>query len=234
MSTAPLPCSLDLARDGAQRFSGLLDEAALGLIERAFGGHDAQKPGLRLFSGLEALGGLLGPEGAIGGLARAEQGPATRPVRVLLFNKRPGSNWALGLHQDRTIAVSERRDVDGFGPWSIKNGQPHVQPPQCIIERMLTLRIHLDDAGADGAPLLILPGSHRLGRLSEAGIKAAANKNGVVACLARRGDVWTYATAIVHGSEAFRASQGQRRVLQVDYCADSLPGGLDWALRLPG
>lgn len=157
-------------------------------------------------------------------------GPASRPVRILLFNKHVEMNWALGLHQDRTIAVAARREVDGFGPWTVKAGQVHVQPPQGVIDRMLTLRIHLDDVGADSAPLLVLAGSHRFGRLSEAAIDAAAREKPPVACLARRGDVWIYATAIVHGSDAYRAAGGQRRVLQVDYAADDLPGGLAWAL----
>ena len=220
--------SLDLARDGAQCFAGRLDGVVLSAVEHAFDAQEA-KPGVRLYSDIEPLRALLRPVGA---LARDELGPEARPVRILLFNKRPGMNWALGLHQDRTIAVAERRDTDGFGPWSIKNGQPHVQPPQAIIDRMLTMRVHLDDTGEDAAPLLVLPGSHRLGRLSEADIAATADLANPVACLARRGDVWVYATAIVHGSDAFRAREGQRRVLQIDYSADNLPGGLEWALQL--
>jgi hypothetical protein len=43
-----------------------------------------------------------------------------RPVRAILFNKSPDANWLVGWHQDLTIAVRERRDVPGYGPWSIK------------------------------------------------------------------------------------------------------------------
>lgn len=163
---------LELERDGAQLFTGLLGEAALQCVECAFDAQDV-KPGVRLGASGGGLKELLGP-GTLGVLARRKQGPASRPVRILLFNKRPGMNWALGLHQDRTIAVTRRAEVDGFGPWSVKDGQPHVQPPQSVIAGMLTLRVHLDDTGIDAAPLLILPGSHRLGRLSEADIGTAA------------------------------------------------------------
>ena len=97
---------------------------------------------------------------------------------------------------------------------------------------MLTLRIHLDDVGAGAAPLLIIPGSHRLGRLSDADVEAVVHGSSPVACLAARGNVWAYATAIVHGSEAYGDPDGQRRVLQVDFSADDLPGDLDWALHL--
>jgi len=54
-----------------------------------------------------------------------------------------------------------------------------------------------------------------------------AARCGTVACLAEKGDVWLYATPIVHASAA-AAGSGRRRVLQVDFSASALPGGLDW------
>jgi hypothetical protein len=50
------------------------------------------------------------------------------PVRGILFDKTPGANWKVPWHQDVTIAVVEKFDVEGFGPWSTKAGVPHVQP----------------------------------------------------------------------------------------------------------
>jgi len=44
-----------------------------------------------------------------------------------------------------TIAVRERREAEGFGPWSEKEGVPHVQPPAEILEKMVAIRVHLDD-----------------------------------------------------------------------------------------
>lgn len=37
-------------------------------------------------------------------------------IRSILFDKTAGANWAVLWHQDRTIAVKEKREVDGFGP----------------------------------------------------------------------------------------------------------------------
>jgi hypothetical protein len=42
------------------------------------------------------------------------------PVRGILFDKIPDANWKVPWHQDVTIAVQERVDADGFGPWSVK------------------------------------------------------------------------------------------------------------------
>jgi len=50
----------------------------------------------------------------------------------------------LGWHQGRTIVVKQRIEVNGFGPWSIKSGMMHVEPPFDLLARMLTLRVLLD------------------------------------------------------------------------------------------
>src|SRR5436190_8824773 len=47
-------------------------------------------------------------------------------VRGLFFDKTPTANWNLPWHQDLTIAVQARRDVPGFGPWTLKGGIPHA------------------------------------------------------------------------------------------------------------
>jgi hypothetical protein len=41
-------------------------------------------------------------------------------VKGILFNKTQESNWKVVWHQDLTISVRERREVGGFGPWTLK------------------------------------------------------------------------------------------------------------------
>ena len=173
-----------------------------------------------------ALAALLNA-GPLHAIAADAIGSTARAVRAILFDKSPAVNWALGWHQDRTIVVQERHDVPGFGPWSVKAGLQHVEPPFDVIAAMVTLRVHLDDVPADNAPLLIAPGSHRLGRVSEAAIDDVATCGDSIACLARRGDVWAYATSIVHAS-ASSGRAGRRRVVQIDYAASDLPAPLAW------
>ena len=50
-------------------------------------------------------------------------------VRATLFDKTELSNWKVPWHQDVTIAVQKRHEVPGYGPWSVKSGVTHVQPP---------------------------------------------------------------------------------------------------------
>jgi hypothetical protein len=213
--------------DGAERFLRVLDQAQLSLLVRALGPIVAERPGVRI-AALPSLSALLGSGGAIGGLAAAALGAEAKPVRAVLFDKTALTNWGLGWHQDRTISVRARHEVAGFGPWSRKDELQHVEPPFAVLENMVTLRVHIDPVDEDNAPLLILPGTHRLGRLAVDETLAAAARVRSVTCLADAGDVWVYATPIVHASEAARAPR-RRRVLQLDYAAQALPGGLEWA-----
>lgn len=217
--------TLRLGADGAElhpeaaqaEFAAIVD-ATLALPQ----GH----AGVRIH-GNAVLRELLDGAGSIGRLASGAIGLGARPVRALLFDKSPETNWALGWHQDRTIAVRERIAAPGFGPWTRKQGMTHVEPPFALIERMVTLRIHLDPVPRTNAPLLIAPGSHRLGKLPEPEIDAAVQACGLATCIADAGDVRVYATPILHASERTRILT-RRRVLQVDYSAHTLPAGLEW------
>ena len=173
------------------------------------------------------LRSMLDPTGPIGSIAATTLGDSARPVRAILFNKTANVNWSLGWHQDRTICVKEKRDVAGFGPWTVKGRMNHVEPPFGLIARMVTLRVHLDDVGTDNAPLLIAPGSHKLGRVTEGQIDVVVRRCGTRACLAAAGDVWLYATPILHASKAAKVPTA-RRVLQIDYAAEELPKPLEW------
>jgi len=214
------------AEHGAER----LDAAALPMlseIKRAMAGQPRDRPGVRL-RGVPALARLLGADGGIGSQVVRFCSAAPQPVRAILLDKTEATNWSLAWHQDRTICVRERRDVADFGPWTVKSGLLHVAPPFELLARMVTIRIHLDDVPPDNAPLLIAPGSHRAGLVREERINAIVAECGVHACTAQAGDVWIYATPILHASDA-AATASRRRVLQVDYAAFDLPGGLEWS-----
>jgi ectoine hydroxylase-related dioxygenase (phytanoyl-CoA dioxygenase family) len=200
--------------------------SALPELKEALGQYGADDAGVRIY-GNAALHALLEREGPIGAIAAAALGERTRPVRAILFNKTPNTNWSLAWHQDRTICVKGKREVEGFGSWTIKQGMHHVEPPFDLLGRMVTIRVHLDDVSADNAPLLIAPGSHRCGRVTDSEIDETVRRCGAATCLAAAGDVWLYATPILHASNAARAP-ATRRVLQVDYAAEDLPHSLEW------
>ena len=220
--------SVDLTfdNDGAELHAQALNEADCVRLEAALAALPTSVPGVRIGDG-SPLKRFVETAGPIGAIAAAMLGTKSHPVRAILFDKTAERNWALGWHQDRTIAVKERAHTDGFGPWTVKSGLIQVEPPFEILERMVTVRVHLDAADKSNAPLRIVPGSHKLGRLPEAEIERAVAALGERLCLAERGDIWLYATPIVHASLAADPPR-RRRVLQVDYSADAAPGPLAW------
>jgi hypothetical protein len=216
---------LTLKDEGAERITGLLSDADLRGAIPIFDNLSTTNAGFR-FAAKELEN--IGVNEAVASLAVRELGPEARAVRAILFDKREAKNWALGWHQDRTIAVKQRKEIQGFGPWTAKAGTVHVAPPIVLLERMVTVRVHFDAVDHDNAPLLVAPGSHCRGLISEPDIESVVAECGEYACLAEVGDVWIYATPILHAS-ARAAHARRRRVLQIDYSADNLPGGLEWA-----
>ena len=217
---------LTLDKDGAELFAQALDEGECIRLEAALAALPTSVPGVRIRDGSQ-LKPFLAAAGPIGEIAAAVLGPEAHPVRAILLDKTVETNWALGWHQDRTIAVRERVCADGFGPWTVKSGLIQVEPPFDILKRMVTVRVHLDVVDKSNAPLRIVPGSHMLGRMPEAEIERTVATLGERLCLAERGDIWLYATPIVHASLAADPPR-RRRVLQVDYSADTAPGPLAW------
>jgi hypothetical protein len=214
------------AERGALRIGAALDARSLAELVRAIADRQPGQAGVRL-QGIPALRSFLAPSGPVGRLAAAVLGEATRAVRAVVFDKTAASNWSVPWHQDRTIVVAQRLDVAGFGPWTVKSGLLHVAPPYDVLAGMVTLRLHLDAVPATNAPLLVAPGSHRLGRIAEADVRSVVQRCGTAVCHAEAGDVWLYATPILHASEA-AAAPAHRRVLQVDFASRELPGGLQW------
>lgn len=160
-------------------------------------------------------------------LVAAVLGDNSIAVRGLLFDKMPDANWKVAWHQDLTIAVERRHDLHGFTAWSIKNGVPHVQPPVEILERMLAIRIHLDDSTADNGPLRVIAGSHRHGRLSPEAIEMHRGRTAETTCLVPRGGALLMRPLLLHASSA--ASQpSHRRVIHLEFAGAALPDGLAW------
>ena len=217
---------LRLFNDGAELHQAAISSAELVMLRAFAGAVDYHQSGIRIFDA-KPIRQLIEKHGSIGRVAAIHLGRTAHPVRMVLFDKTAAGNWSVGWHQDRTIAVRERRTVPGFGPWTVKAGVPHVEPPFNLIVGMITVRVHLDDCGQDNAPLLVAPSSHQLGRIPVDEIGSAVRKLGQCSCLARAGDIWAYASSIVHASERARIPS-TRRILQIDYANSKLPEGLEW------
>jgi len=152
-------------------------------------------------------------------------------VRAIMFDKVEGANWSVPWHQDLTVAVKDRRDVDGYGPWSIKESTPHVQPPRNVLEQMVSVRLHLDDCSASNGALRVIPGTHTLGKLSSSAVEEVVRRGPEVTCECSRGDALLMRPLLLHASSS-AASPSHRRVLHIDYAACELSGGVEWLHRV--
>ena len=153
-------------------------------------------------------------------------GPSAVATRGILFDKVPTANWNVGWHQDQIIAVAERKEVSDFTAWSVKQGVPHVRPPASVLERMLTLRIHLDNCGQENGALRVIAGSHTKGLLEDDAIQRFVDDIEPTVCEVNRGDVLVMRPLLLHSS-APATSPSHRRVIHLEYAGNGLPGGLE-------
>src|SRR5881398_95799 len=109
------------------------------------------------------------------GVAQQILGNGAFPFRATLFDKSPVSNWLVVWHQDTALPLRERREVPGWGPWSVKEGVVCARAPASALEQVLAIRVHLDESNAENGPLRILPGTHKSGVLSDDSIADLAN-----------------------------------------------------------
>jgi ectoine hydroxylase-related dioxygenase (phytanoyl-CoA dioxygenase family) len=160
-------------------------------------------------------------------VAEAILGPDCFAVRAILFDKTPQSNWKVIWHQDLTIAVERRIETIGFGPWTNKAGVPHVQALVEILERMISIRVHLDACGPENGPMRVLPGSHLFGRLSADGIARWRSTCEPAGPAVERGGLLAFRPLLLHASSAATVPS-HRRVIHLEFAAEQLPGELRW------
>ena len=159
-------------------------------------------------------------------IAEGALGKPARPVGATLFDKSPQSNWLVVWHQDTALPLCDRRDVPGWGPWSVKHGVLYAHAPATALERVVALRVHLDDSTILNGPLRVLPGSHQHGLLDDPEIAQLARLVPSVDCLAASGSVILMRPLLVHASSKAMAP-APRRVIHIEY-TDTLgqDGGL--------
>jgi hypothetical protein len=148
-------------------------------------------------------------------------------VQCTLFDKSPTKNWLVTLHQDLSIPVSSRVDSPECSGWSEKEGQLYVQPPVSVLERLVAVRVHLDDCPAESGALRVVPHSHTEGRVDPTQAEALRQQQGETVVPIAQGGVLVIRPLILHASSK-ATSQTPRRVLHFVFGPPKLPLGLEW------
>jgi ectoine hydroxylase-related dioxygenase (phytanoyl-CoA dioxygenase family) len=149
-------------------------------------------------------------------------------VRGLYFDKPPERSWTLPWHRDRTIAVAVHANVEHFTNPTVKAGIPHMIAPQWLLEKMLTLRIHLDEVTHENGPLVVLPGSHLCDVTDEE--LATSGEGLILPILCQAGDVFVMRPLLAHTSLlSTPGTLKHRRVIHLELApAEILPTPLEW------
>ena len=147
------------------------------------------------------------------------------PYRATLFDKSGLRNWFVAWHQDATLPLESRVESSEWGPWSVKAGVLHARAPAWAMDRIVALRVHVDESTLDNGPLRVIPGSHRRGVLTTDEILTLAREGTPVDCLARRGGVVAMRPLLIHASSKAE-TESPRRVLHIEYASslDLAPG----------
>lgn len=208
------------------------DEIEALLSDLASINHHRSRAGIRHMLHNPAVA-TLARDSRLLGIAREVLGEKAFPFRATLFDKSPESNWLITWHQDTALPLAEKREVPGWGPWSVKEGVIYAHAPAGALSKILALRLHLDDCATDNGPLRVLPGTQAMGVLSDdqilnlAGGNLASGESAAglspVECLVPQGGVLAMRPLIVHASSKSQ-SQRPRRVLHIEYAASAQLG----------
>jgi hypothetical protein len=133
----------------AGEVAALADDLTQSTLRRSKGGvrHALSHPGVAAIARDERLLRI----------AREVLGAEAVPFHATLFDKSPTANWLVAWHQDTALPLRTRRDVQGWGPWSVKDGIIYAHAPTSALLRILALRVHLDDSTANNGPLRVCP-----------------------------------------------------------------------------
>lgn len=150
-------------------------------------------------------------------------------VKSIYFDKPGDSNWFVSYHQDLTISVDKKVDIEGFGPWTVKQNQYAVQPPLSILENNFTIRIHLDDTDENNGALRVVSGSHLKGIYRPETIDWKKEMEEV--CNVPKGGVMFMRPLLLHASSR-TTNNKKRRVVHIEFRSSQLPESLQWSENL--
>lgn len=150
-------------------------------------------------------------------------------VKSIYFDKPETSNWYVPYHQDLTISVDKKAELDNYGPWTTRQNQFAVQPPIDILENIVTIRIHLDDTDENNGALRVIPGSHLKKVYRPETIDW--NLEAETSCRVNMGGLMLMKPLTLHSSSRTTNNQ-KRRVVHIEFSDRALPEGIKWAEKM--
>lgn len=149
-----------------------------------------------------------------------------KSIKSIYFDKPPNANWIVNWHQDLTINLSNKKEVKHFKNWRVNKERVIVQPNLEMLERIFTIRIHLDDCTKANGALRVIEQSHQNGVVEiKDWIKNKTGRESI--CEVKRGGILIMKPLILHASRRTE-NQENRRVIHIEFTDMDLPNGLNW------
>ncbi|MDO5968199.1 phytanoyl-CoA dioxygenase family protein [Flavivirga aquimarina] len=146
-------------------------------------------------------------------------------TKAIYFDKPSESNWFVAYHQDLSISVDRKADLENYSNWTFKKGQYGVQPPIEILKDTITIRIHLDKTDKNNGALKVIPKSH-LNGIVRVDTKDWNIENEFV-CEVEKGGAMLMKPLTLHASN--RTINGKkRRVIHLEFNKHNLTEPLAW------
>lgn len=147
-------------------------------------------------------------------------------TKSIYFDKPEKSNWFVSYHQDLTISVNKRVEIENFENWTVKQNQFAVQPPIEILENNFTIRIHLDKTTKENGALKVLNKSHSKGICRVENIKLENEIETI--CEVEKGGIMIMKPLLFHASNKTTNNE-RRRVIHIEFSNQKLPNELEWS-----
>lgn len=147
-------------------------------------------------------------------------------VKSIYFDKPERSNWFVPYHQDLTISVDRKINIEDYGPWTVKQDQFAVQPPLDILNSIYTIRIHLDNTDENNGALKVIPRSHLKG-IYRSDTTENVKENELI-CRVRKGGIMIMRPLLLHSSSRTTDNR-QRRVIHLELSNAALDEKLNWS-----
>lgn len=147
-------------------------------------------------------------------------------TKSIYFDKPEKSNWFVAYHQDLTISVNKKVEIENFENWTIKQNQFAVQPPKEILENIFTIRIHIDKTTKDNGALKVLNASHKKGICRIENIEFENEIETI--CEVEKGGIMIMKPLLFHASNKTTNNE-RRRVIHIEFSNKILPSELEWS-----
>nr|WP_315198648.1 phytanoyl-CoA dioxygenase family protein [uncultured Flavobacterium sp.] len=147
-------------------------------------------------------------------------------TKSIYFDKPEKSNWFVGYHQDLTISVNKKVEIENYQNWTTKQNQFAVQPPKEILKQNFTIRIHIDKTTKENGALKVLNKSHKKGIIRTENIEVEKEMETI--CEVEKGGIMIMKPLLFHASNKTTNNE-RRRVIHIEFSNQKLPNELEWS-----